>query len=121
MIYANYYVAKKIALTYPTKSLLRHHAHPKQDNFNDLVEFVNKSKNAKNAKNAKTFKIDCSSNMALQKSLNQCADPNDPLLNKIYRKLATKAMEEAQYFCTGDYNKEREGEGEKESEVYKEV
>lgn len=43
----------------------------------------------------------CRSNKALADSLDQAADPEDPLLNRLLRMMATQAMSQAMYFSTG--------------------
>ncbi|XP_038076853.1 DIS3-like exonuclease 1 isoform X2 [Patiria miniata] len=91
MIFANHWVAKKIAEAFPNCSLLRHHPLPRQDQFQDLVDSAK----------ARGFTIDTSSNKALADSLDKCVDPKDPVYNKILRSLATKAMSNALYFSTG--------------------
>ncbi|XP_072031507.1 LOW QUALITY PROTEIN: DIS3-like exonuclease 1 [Amphiura filiformis] len=91
MIFANHWVAKKIAEAFSTSALLRHHPLPRQDQFQELLYCAK----------AKGYRIDTSSNKALADSLDKCVDSNDPLYNRILRSLATKAMSNALYFSTG--------------------
>lgn len=41
------------------------------------------------------------SNKALADSLDNANDPNDPIVNKLLRSMATQAMSNALYFSTG--------------------
>lgn len=91
MIYANHWVAKKIAETFPNQSLLRHHPLPRVEQFENL----------KNCASSRGFKIETASNKVLAQSLDRCVDPRDPVVNKLMRSLATHAMSNAAYFCTG--------------------
>ncbi|XP_071112514.1 DIS3-like exonuclease 1 [Haliotis cracherodii] len=91
MIFANHWVARKIAEVYPNQALLRHHPLPRQDHFANLI----------NCAASKGFTIDVSSNKALAASLDSCVDSADPTVNKLLRTLATQAMSNAQYFSTG--------------------
>lgn len=43
----------------------------------------------------------CRSNKALAESLDQAEDPEDPLVNRLLRMMATSAMSQAVYFATG--------------------
>ncbi|KAK3732209.1 hypothetical protein QZH41_015302, partial [Actinostola sp. cb2023] len=91
MIFANHWVAKKIAQTFPTAALLRRHPLPRQQYFSNLVHCAK----------SKGFTIDSSSNKSLADSLDDCLDLKDPTFNKIMRTLATQAMSNALYFSTG--------------------
>lgn len=91
MIFANQAVAEKISAAFPSASLLRHHPLPKQEHFADLVLTAA----------AKGFHIDTSSNVALARSLDAARDPDDPDVHRVLKMLASEALEEAAYFCTG--------------------
>nr|XP_054756295.1 DIS3-like exonuclease 1 [Lytechinus pictus] len=91
MIYANHWVAKKIAQSYPHAALLRHHPLPRQEQFQELITSAR----------SKGFTVDTSSNKLLAESLDRCIDRKDPVFNKVLRSLATKAMSNALYFSTG--------------------
>ncbi|XP_062922310.1 DIS3-like exonuclease 1 isoform X2 [Mobula hypostoma] len=91
MILANHWVAKKITESFPLQALLRRHPPPRQESFTVLVECAK----------AKGFKIDTRSNKALADSLDVAEDPDDPLVNKLLRSMATQAMSNALYFSTG--------------------
>nr|KAG5699567.1 hypothetical protein BaRGS_033763 [Batillaria attramentaria] len=91
MIFANHWVAKKIAEAFPSRALLRNHPSPRQDQFDNLLKCAA----------VRGFSVDTSSNKALAASLDGCTDPRDPLVNSLLRSLATLAMSNARYFCTG--------------------
>ncbi|KAM9367045.1 DIS3-like exonuclease 1 [Symphorus nematophorus] len=91
MIYANHWVARKIQETFPHQALLRRHPPPRQEFFNQLVESAA----------AGGFNIDTRTNKALADSLDRAVDPQDPLVNRLLRMMATTAMSQALYFSTG--------------------
>ncbi|XP_070541854.1 DIS3-like exonuclease 1 isoform X2 [Ptychodera flava] len=97
MIFANHWVAKKIAETFPHSSLLRHHPLPRQEHFGNLNHCAK----------SKGMTVDTSSNKSLAESLDQCVDPKDPVFNKILRTLATYAMSNALYFSTGSLSRDQ--------------
>ncbi|XP_034089659.1 DIS3-like exonuclease 1 isoform X1 [Gymnodraco acuticeps] len=91
MIHANHWVARKIQETFPHQALLRRHPPPRQEFFSQLVESAT----------AGGFTIDTSTNKALADSLDQAVDPQDPMVNRLLRIMATTAMSQAVYFSTG--------------------
>ena len=91
MIFANHWVAKKIAKAFPQQALLRRHPPPKKENFEEL----------KKCANSKGFRIETFSNRVLADSLNKAVD-DDENVNFILRSLATYAMVQAEYFSTGN-------------------
>uniref|UniRef100_A0A668A3G0 DIS3-like exonuclease 1 n=1 Tax=Myripristis murdjan TaxID=586833 RepID=A0A668A3G0_9TELE len=91
MIYANHWVARKIQESFPQQALLRHHPPPRQEFFCQLVDSAK----------ARGFFCSTRSNKALADSLEQAVDPQDPLVNKLLRVMATQAMSNALYFSTG--------------------
>ncbi|XP_015252192.1 PREDICTED: DIS3-like exonuclease 1 [Cyprinodon variegatus] len=91
MIYANHWVARKIQEAFPCRALLRRHPPPRQEFFDLLVETAK----------ARGFCMDTSTNKALADSLDQAVDPEDPLVNRLLRMMATQAMSQALYFSTG--------------------
>ncbi|KAK9542198.1 hypothetical protein VZT92_000081 [Zoarces viviparus] len=91
MIYANHWVARKIQEAFPHQALLRRHPPPRQQFFSQLVDSAA----------ARGFAIDTGSNKALADSLDQAVDPQDPLVNRLLRIMATTAMSQAVYFSTG--------------------
>ncbi|XP_076854118.1 DIS3-like exonuclease 1 [Brachyhypopomus gauderio] len=96
MIYANHWVARKVQESFPHQALLRHHPPPKQEFFNQLIDSAR----------SRHFTIDTRSNKALADSLDQASDPQDPLVNRLLRMMATQAMSNALYFSTGSYPEE---------------
>ncbi|XP_041372546.1 LOW QUALITY PROTEIN: DIS3-like exonuclease 1 [Gigantopelta aegis] len=97
MIFANHWVARKIVETFPNHALLRHHPLPREDHFSNLI----------NCAAARGYSIDVTSNRALAKSLDQCVDPTDSVVNKLLRSLATQAMSNAAYFSTGSLSRDQ--------------
>lgn len=96
MIFANHWVAKKIAKVFPHQSLLRNHPPPKKENFEEL----------KKCATSKGWKVNVWSNKVLAESLNECQDEKDPVINFLMRSLATYAMVQAAYFSTGSVKQE---------------
>ncbi|XP_021369057.1 DIS3-like exonuclease 1 isoform X3 [Mizuhopecten yessoensis] len=91
MIFANHWVAKKIAQAFPNSALLRHHPLPREEKFENLLTCAS----------AKNYNVHTDSSKALAESLDTCDDANDPVINKLMRSLATMAMSNAAYFSTG--------------------
>jgi VacB/RNase II family 3'-5' exoribonuclease len=97
MIMANQSVAEKISKAFPTSSLLRIHRTVNEDRFEGL----------QSALKAGGIEFDGSSNMALAQSLKQAKleGKNAAIVNSLWQSLATRAMSEALYICTGDQEK----------------
>ncbi|KAH3780999.1 hypothetical protein DPMN_158823 [Dreissena polymorpha] len=100
MIFANHWVGKKIAEVFPNQALLCHHLLLKEEQFANLHHCAM----------SRGFEVRTSTNKILASSLDQCVlafsldqcvDPEDPTVNKIMRMLATHAMANAAFFCTG--------------------
>jgi DIS3-like exonuclease 1 len=91
MIAANSAVAERIVSTFPSTSLLRHHAPPRPDGFDRLQECFEAYG---------LPPLDVSSNRALAETLDRTRALN-PTVQNALRAMATRAMSEAQYFCTG--------------------
>ncbi|KAJ1727113.1 hypothetical protein LPJ61_004755, partial [Coemansia biformis] len=101
MVFANAAVARRIHQTFPSAALLRRHRSPAPERFERLVQAVR----------AKGFEIDCSSNAALATSLQAIARATasrDPETVFLAKSMATLAMQEAEYFATGDCASEGE-------------
>ncbi|KAJ2162481.1 hypothetical protein GGF46_000612 [Coemansia sp. RSA 552] len=99
MVFANSAVACRIHQAFPQAALLRRHRSPTSERFERLVR----------AAQTKGFDIDCSSNAALATSLRkvtEAATSKDPDLVFLAKSMATLAMQEADYFATGDCSKE---------------
>lgn len=88
MILANESVARRIYRAYPETALLRRHVPPVQSQFERLLRCAA----------SVGVELDTSSNKALAQSLGAVASPGT---RNILMMLATRAMTEAEYFCTG--------------------
>jgi hypothetical protein len=98
MIVANSYVASKIYKSFPDSSLLRIHRTVEEARFDDLREILEASGIPFHGEN----------NMALAKSLKDAErlGKSSTVVSSLIKSLATRAMSEAQYVCTGDQNQE---------------
>jgi DIS3-like exonuclease 1 len=98
MIVANSYVASKIYKSFPDSSLLRIHRTVEENRFEDLREVLEASGIPFHGEN----------NMALAKSLKDAErlGKSSTVVSSLIKSLATRAMSEAQYVCTGDQNQE---------------
>eukprot|EP01018_Ginkgo_biloba_P005533 Gb_17335 [translate_table: standard] len=101
MLLANMTVAKIISRAFPDCSLLRRHPEPNLRKLKDLEAFCDKH----------SFDLDVSSAGALHLSLEKMRDnlKDDPGLFNILVLYATKPMQLAKYFCTGEL-KDKENE-----------
>lgn len=91
MLLANIEVAQKLYQEFPSLALLRRHPKPSLTNFVDLEESLKE----------RGFKMDFSTNKSFSESLDRVKDPKNPFLNLMTRILATRAMTQALYYCTG--------------------
>ncbi|KAJ2168726.1 hypothetical protein IW139_000438 [Coemansia sp. RSA 353] len=93
MVFANAAVARRIHESFPTAALLRRHRSPTADRFERLQRAVR----------ARGLDVDCSSNLALAQSLQRIAgEAGDADMAFLVKAMATLAMQEADYFATGD-------------------
>ncbi|OKL60116.1 Exosome complex exonuclease dis3 [Talaromyces atroroseus] len=92
MLLANITVASKIYSAFPQTALLRRHASPPPQNFEQLATQLQKKRG---------LKLDVSSSGALADSLDACVDPQNPFFNTLIRILATRCMTSAEYFTAG--------------------
>lgn len=92
MLHANITVAAKIYDSFSQTALLRRHATPPPQNFEELINQLSKKRN---------LELDVSSSRALADSLDRCVDPENPFFNTLVRILATRCMTSAEYFCAG--------------------
>eukprot|EP01018_Ginkgo_biloba_P006161 Gb_36974 [translate_table: standard] len=94
MLLANMTVAKVISRAYPECALLRRHPEPNVRKLKELEAFCIKH----------GFELDISSAGKLHLSLQKMRDKlkNDPVLFNILVLYATKPMQLAKYFCTGE-------------------
>lgn len=94
MLLANITVASKIYSSFPQTALLRRHATPPPQNFEELAAQLSKKRG---------LELDVSSSKALADSLDRCVDPENPFFNTLIRILATRCMTSAEYFCAGSH------------------
>jgi exosome complex exonuclease DIS3/RRP44 len=92
MLLANISVAGKIYEAFPQTALLRRHAAPPKNNFEELSNQL---------KVKKGLELYTDSSKALADSLDTCVDSNNPFFNTLIRILATRCMMSAEYFCSG--------------------
>lgn len=92
MLLANITVASKVFDSFSQTALLRRHATPPPQNFEDLINQLSKKRG---------MELDVSSSGALASSLDRCVDPQNPFFNTLVRILATRCMTSAEYFCAG--------------------
>ncbi|CEO60178.1 Putative VacB and RNase II family 3'-5' exoribonuclease [Penicillium brasilianum] len=92
MLLANITVATKVYKSFSQTALLRRHATPPPQNFEDLINQLSKKRG---------MELDVSSSGALASSLDRCVDPENPFFNTLVRILATRCMTSAEYFCAG--------------------
>ena len=91
MIMSNAFVAATIYKHYPDFSILRIHQKADTDNFKELEQLFMK----------KGIKFDGSSNKALATTLQTAMAEQNSIQDSLFQSLATRAMTEAQYVCTG--------------------
>ncbi|KOS46556.1 hypothetical protein ACN38_g2493 [Penicillium nordicum] len=94
MLLANITVGSKVYESFSQTALLRRHATPPPQNFEDLQNQLSKKRN---------MELDVSSSRALADSLDRCVDPKNPFFNTLVRILATRCMTSAEYFCAGAF------------------
>ncbi|TVU28578.1 hypothetical protein EJB05_20100 [Eragrostis curvula] len=94
MLLANMSVAEVISNAFPDCALLRRHPEPNLRKFREFEAFC--------AKNG--FELDASSSGQLHLSLSRIKEKlqDDPILFDILMFYASKQMQSAEYFCTGD-------------------
>lgn len=91
MLLANISVAKKIYSKFPSSAMLRKHAAPPTNNFDQLRKTLAE----------KGFVLETETSKALADSLDKAVLPEDPYFNKLVRIMTTRCMMQAQYFCSG--------------------
>jgi len=92
MLLANQAVASKILDTFPMFSVLRRHPPPKDEALKALRKLLEGY--------GLDFKF--GSNKELGESLDTCVKEDDPYFNHLIRTMATRCMNQAVYFCTGE-------------------
>jgi len=98
MIMANGFVGKKIYEHYPQSSLLRIHRSVEAERFGELAALLH----------AGGFKFDGKNNSALAETLRNVRNAKNynSTVGALFQTLATRAMSEAQYICTGVRNED---------------
>jgi len=92
MLLANQAVATKIYDTFPMFGVLRRHPPPKDEALKSLKKLL--------ATHDVDFKF--GSNKELGESLDASVKEGDPYFNHLVRTMATRCMNQAVYFCTGE-------------------
>lgn len=93
MLFANAAAAKKIYSVYPRWTLLRRHQRPAEGAFDSINEALHRKIGVK---------LDDTTSLTLNLSLDRCVDPSDSFFNKLIRMLATRCLKQAQYFSSGE-------------------
>ncbi|KAG0589125.1 hypothetical protein KC19_2G292800 [Ceratodon purpureus] len=103
MLLANMTVAKVISNAFPDSALLRRHPEPNMRKLKEFEEFCGKNE----------FDLDTSTSGSLRLSLEKMQDrvSHDPVLYNILMVFATKPMQLARYFCTGELKDKEEDWG----------
>ena len=96
MLFANVAVATKIHQSFPQWACLRRHPAPAETSMDALNESLE-------AQKMPTLSL--KSSLELANSLDCCNDKNDPYFNKLVRMLATRCMQQAKYFSSGEFDK----------------
>ncbi|TPP54184.1 RNB domain family protein [Leishmania donovani] len=97
MLYANAAVATKVYESYPQWTLLRRHERPAEGAFDTLNDALYGKLHVR---------LDDTTSLTLNKSLDKCEDPQDPYFNKLIRILTTRCLRQAQYFSSGGIPKD---------------
>lgn len=92
MLLANITVARKIVSVYPQFSMLRRHPPPSRRRFDELLA----------AAAAVGVSLEVHSSKALADSLDRAEVKDNPYFNKLLRILATRCMQQAVYFSSGE-------------------
>jgi len=92
MLWANISVASRTTEVFPRCAVLRRHPPPQPGAF-DSLEAAAKSAG---------FELDTSSSKGLATSLDRAQSKHNPWLNKVLRILATRCMQQAVYFPSGE-------------------
>ncbi|KAH9258045.1 hypothetical protein BASA81_003608 [Batrachochytrium salamandrivorans] len=94
MLLANCAVAERIEQIFPKRALLRRHPKPSAEMLEKLVKTAGVAGVYLNVTSSKT----------LADTLDAAMKPNEPFFNQLLRIMTTRAMQQAQYFCTGDFD-----------------
>ncbi|XP_026737585.1 exosome complex exonuclease RRP44 [Trichoplusia ni] len=91
MLLANISVAQQLAADFPQCALLRRHPAPPPANFASFLK----------AAKQQGFELDVSTNKSFSASLDKAVIPGRPFFNTLLRIMATRCMQQAQYFSSG--------------------
>ena len=94
MLLANQQVAKRISTYFPEAALLRNHVNPLLRKLETFVKFC--------SKHISNSSVNISSAKSLGQSLEELKRTQSPHIFYALQLLATRAMQLAKYFCTGD-------------------
>lgn len=94
MLLANCAVAERIEQVFPKRALLRRHPKPSAEMLEKLVKTAD----------ASGVYLNVSSSKTLADTLDLAMKPDEPFFNQLLRIMTTRAMQQAQYFCTGDFD-----------------
>nr|CAJ2476172.1 unnamed protein product [Leishmania braziliensis] len=97
MLYANAAVATKVYESYPQWALLRRHERPAEGAFDTLNDALFGKLHVR---------LDDTTSLTLNTSLDKCEDPRDPYFNRLIRILTTRCLRQAQYFSSGGIPKD---------------
>nr|CCC53322.1 putative rrp44p homologue [Trypanosoma vivax Y486] len=97
MLFANAAAARRVYSSYPRWTLLRRHQAPAENSFDALNEALQRRVGVK---------LDDSSSLALNKSLEKCVDPEDAYFNNLIRMLVTRCLRQAQYFSSSEVSQD---------------
>ncbi|XP_013138952.1 PREDICTED: exosome complex exonuclease RRP44 [Papilio polytes] len=92
MLLANVSVAERLARDFPQCALLRRHPAPPPAHFHTFLK----------AAKQQGFEIDISTNKSLSASLDRAVIPSRPFFNTLLRIMATRCMQQAVYFASGE-------------------
>lgn len=94
MLFANAAAARKIHSVFPRWALLRRHQPPAEQMFEALNDALMKKIG---------MRLDPSTSLSLNRSLDRAVHPTDEFFNKLVRMLCTRCLKQAEYFSSGEY------------------
>nr|CAC39259.1 Rrp44p homologue [Trypanosoma brucei] len=97
MLFANAAAARRVYASFPRWTLLRRHQAPAENAFDTLNEAIRRKIGVK---------LDDTTSLALNESLEKCVDPSDPYFNRLIRTLVTRCLRQAQYFSSSEVSKD---------------
>ncbi|PWV00435.1 putative rrp44p [Trypanosoma cruzi] len=97
MLFANAAAARKVYESYPRWTLLRRHQRPAENAFDNLNEALERKLG---------LRLDDTTSLTLNTSLNACIDPDDAYFNQLIRILVTRCLRQAQYFSSSEVSQD---------------